>query len=178
MTDKELKKLSRLELLELLLTESRENERLRAELEEIKQENAVRKSAEQLSETSKQLDETSGKLGDALQQVSLLIENLNKGVCVNVENKADLSSSDDEKTEEISAVDSEPIAEEIIEPEKADEVISEDESDSADKDFEEIFTPEDISRQIDALLQDISSKIKGLDSIADDEEKVSSSYKN
>ncbi len=31
-TDKELKKLSRLELLELLLTESRENERLREEL--------------------------------------------------------------------------------------------------------------------------------------------------
>ena len=35
-TDKELKKLSRLELLELLLTESRENERLREELEKIK----------------------------------------------------------------------------------------------------------------------------------------------
>ena len=41
MTDKELKKLSRLELLELLLAESRENERLRAEIEQIKQENTI-----------------------------------------------------------------------------------------------------------------------------------------
>lgn len=177
-TDKELKKLSRLELLELLLAESRENERLRAELEEIKQENAVKKSAEQLSETSKQLDETSGKLGDALQQVSLLIENLNKGVCVNVENKSDLSSPDDKKTEEISEVDSEPIVKEITELEKADEIVAEDESDFADKDFEKIFTPDDISRQIDAILQKISLRIKEFDSIADDvttNSKVSSS---
>ena len=56
MTDKELKKLSRLELLELLLTESRENERLRAELERINAENAVEKSAQHLNETAKQLD--------------------------------------------------------------------------------------------------------------------------
>ena len=44
MNDKELKKLSRLELLELLLAESRENERLRAEIEQIKQENTIIKT--------------------------------------------------------------------------------------------------------------------------------------
>ena len=52
MTDKELTKLSRLELLELLLAESRENERLRAEIEQIKQENTIIKSVQQLDETS------------------------------------------------------------------------------------------------------------------------------
>ena len=35
MTDRELRKLSRAELLELLLEESRENERLRAQLQEM-----------------------------------------------------------------------------------------------------------------------------------------------
>ncbi len=66
MTDKELKKLSRLELLELLLTESRENERLREELERVKKENTVEKSAQHLNETSKQLD-------SALQKVSSIL---------------------------------------------------------------------------------------------------------
>ena len=56
MTDKELKKLSRLELLELLLVETRENERLREELEKAKQENSIEKSAVILSETVKQLE--------------------------------------------------------------------------------------------------------------------------
>lgn len=55
-TDKELKKLSRLELLELLLTETRENERLREELEKAKQENSIEKSAVLLNETAKQLE--------------------------------------------------------------------------------------------------------------------------
>ena len=36
MTDKELRKLKRIEILELLLEQSRENERLRAEIEEMK----------------------------------------------------------------------------------------------------------------------------------------------
>ena len=65
MTDKELKKLSRLELLELLLAETRENERLREELEKAKNENSIEKSAQLLNETAKQLD-------DALQRVSSL----------------------------------------------------------------------------------------------------------
>lgn len=42
MTDKELRRLSRTELLELLLTQSRESERLRRELEEVKQQLASR----------------------------------------------------------------------------------------------------------------------------------------
>ena len=64
-TDKELKKLSKLELLELLLAETREHEHLREELEKAKKVNSVEKSAQILSETAKQLDE-------ALKKVSLL----------------------------------------------------------------------------------------------------------
>ena len=75
-TDKELKKLSRLELLELLLAESRENERLRAEIEQIKQENTIIKSVQQLDETSTKLNETSDKLSAVLQLVSSIISNL------------------------------------------------------------------------------------------------------
>lgn len=56
MTDKELKKLSRLELLELLLVETRENERLREELAKAKKENSIEKSALILNETVKQLE--------------------------------------------------------------------------------------------------------------------------
>ena len=66
MTDKELKKLSRLELLELLLTESRENERLREELTQAKQENTIEKSAQYLNEASKQLE-------SALEKVNLMM---------------------------------------------------------------------------------------------------------
>lgn len=77
MTDKELKKLSKLELLELLLVESRENERLRAELEQIKQESTIKTSVQQLNETAENLGKTSEKLDDALQKVSLILSNLN-----------------------------------------------------------------------------------------------------
>lgn len=63
MTDKELKKLSRLELLELLLIETRENERLREELDKVKKEKSIEKSAQLLNKTAKQLN-------DALQKVS------------------------------------------------------------------------------------------------------------
>jgi hypothetical protein len=55
-TSKELKRLSRLELLELLLVQTRENERLREELKKVKQENCIEKSAKSLNETAKQLD--------------------------------------------------------------------------------------------------------------------------
>ena len=65
MTDKELKRLSRLELLELLLQETRENEKLRAELAKAKKENGIEKSAVILNETAKQLNE-------ALQRVASL----------------------------------------------------------------------------------------------------------
>ena len=65
MTDKELKKLSRLELLELLLNETRENERLKEEIAKAKQENAIEKSAQHLSGISSQLEA-------ALKKVNLL----------------------------------------------------------------------------------------------------------
>lgn len=77
MTDKELKKLSKLELLELLLVESRENERLRAELEQIKQESTIKISVQQLNETAENLGKTSEKLDDAFQKFSLILSNLN-----------------------------------------------------------------------------------------------------
>lgn len=72
MTDKELKKLSRLELLELLLIETHENERLKEELEKAKKENSIEKSAQLLNETAKQLDET-------LQKASTLSDNVSSG---------------------------------------------------------------------------------------------------
>ena len=56
MTDKELRKLSRLELLELLLKESKENRELKAELEKIKSEKSIEKTTEQLKETAAQFD--------------------------------------------------------------------------------------------------------------------------
>lgn len=56
MTDKELRKLSRLELLELLLKESSENQKLREELNKLKSENKIEKTAERLTETADNLD--------------------------------------------------------------------------------------------------------------------------
>ncbi len=56
MTDKELRKLSRLELLELLLKESRENEKLKAELEKQKIENSIEKTTERLEKTANQFN--------------------------------------------------------------------------------------------------------------------------
>lgn len=55
MTDKELKKLSRLELLEILLEETKENEKLRAEL---KTANKIIKNATILSELIGKMDNT------------------------------------------------------------------------------------------------------------------------
>lgn len=77
MTDKELMKFSKLELLELLLVESRENERLRAELEQLKQENTIKMSVQQLNETAENLGKTSEKFDDALKQISLVLSSLN-----------------------------------------------------------------------------------------------------
>lgn len=56
MTDKELRKLSRLELLELLLNEGRENKKLQEELEKLKSENNIEKTTERLKETAEQFD--------------------------------------------------------------------------------------------------------------------------
>ena len=73
MTNKELKKLSRLELLELLLAETRENEKLREELGKIKQENTIEKSAQHLIKTSEQLE-------TAIRNVRAIANVLNKNV--------------------------------------------------------------------------------------------------
>lgn len=71
MTDKELRKLSRLEILEILLEESKENERLRAELEEIKSKGGA-------AEDSKSLYETTERMSSALAQVDSLVRELQK----------------------------------------------------------------------------------------------------
>ena len=57
MTDKELKKLSRLELLELLLEVSNENEELKQKMEKMASENEVSKSIENLVVATKQVNE-------------------------------------------------------------------------------------------------------------------------
>lgn len=56
MTDKELKKLSRLELLELLLQVSQENETLKTELEKQKSENSLAKTAGLILDTAAQIE--------------------------------------------------------------------------------------------------------------------------
>lgn len=58
MTDKELRKLSRLEILELLLNESSENKKLHEELDKLKSENSIEKTTERLKETAEQFDES------------------------------------------------------------------------------------------------------------------------
>ena len=94
MTDKELKKLSKLELFELLLVESRENERLREELEQMKQENSIKKSVQQLNKTAENLAEISEKLGATLQQLPLIANSLNNMNESDVENKTDSFSNE------------------------------------------------------------------------------------
>ena len=73
MTDKELRKLSRLELLELLLEASRENEKLREKLEKIKQENNTARNIENLSMATKQVNnvlEYANNLTDVLRKTT------------------------------------------------------------------------------------------------------------
>ena len=60
MTDKELKKLRRLELLELLLEESRENERLRKEIERLKSEESIITASVRISEAADKLESVLG----------------------------------------------------------------------------------------------------------------------
>lgn len=76
MTDKELRKLSRMELLELFLAESRENERLRARL----------KSAEEKL-ASRVIDiENSGSLAEAALRLNHVFEAADKAARQYVEN--------------------------------------------------------------------------------------------
>ncbi|MBR3588415.1 MAG: hypothetical protein IKL16_02515 [Clostridia bacterium] len=170
MTDKELKKLSRLELLELLLTESRENERLRAELEKIKQENTIKKSAQHLNQTSENLGETSDKLSAALQQVSSIISGLDKISVVTVEDKqtpSDETNGAEEIQEEQTDTEVPEIIDEPEAVEEPDEVIGEFESDLLQDEITENQKLNDISKRLDVALQLISSRIKELDRLAD-----------
>ncbi len=65
MTDKELRKLNRLELLELLLEASKENEKLKEKIEELKRENKTAQNIENLSVTTRQV-ETALKYANSL----------------------------------------------------------------------------------------------------------------
>ncbi len=163
MTDKELKKLSRLELLELLLTESRENERLREELEKIKQENVIMKSVQYLNETSEILDQTAQKLGETLQQASLIIGSLNNVTGVIVEEEKDSSSDGVDINDEMNAIQEKQIVSETNEP----EVTAEDESDSFDDEVVVNHGQSDISKRLDAILALVSSRIQEMDKLAD-----------
>ena len=74
MTDKELRKLSRLELLELLLEAGKENSRLKEEVSRLEIENRISQNIENLSVMMKQLEDSVGKvngLADALKNVSV-----------------------------------------------------------------------------------------------------------
>lgn len=73
MTEKDLKKLSRLELLEILLEESRENERLRDEITMLKEKNSVQNSESNLIELSRQMQfslTNANKLVSELQKIT------------------------------------------------------------------------------------------------------------
>ena len=69
MTDKELRKLSRLELLEMLLDVTKENEKLRKQLDETREENKAASSIENLSAAAV-------KINSALEYVNSLAVNL------------------------------------------------------------------------------------------------------
>lgn len=162
-TDKELKKLSRLELLELLLTESRENERLREELEKIKQENTIKKSAEHLNETSENLGEASEKLQEALRQVSSIISGLDRINGIMVEEKTVSVSDDVDENDKTDKIQEEQVICEENEP----EVSVEDKTDSCEEEAVENSTHNDISKRLDRALKLVSSKIEELDRLAD-----------
>lgn len=69
MTDKELRKLSRLELLELLLEASKENKKLKEEIEVLKAENQTANNIENLSLVTRQVE-------NALKYANNLTDNL------------------------------------------------------------------------------------------------------
>ncbi len=69
MKEKELKKLGRLELLELLLEVSKENKEIKEQIEILKTENETLKGAENISEAAKEMN-------DALLSANRLVEEL------------------------------------------------------------------------------------------------------
>ncbi len=79
MTDKELKKLSRLELLELLLEVSKENEKLKEKIEELKIGNKTTQNIENLSVVTRQAEDI---LKYASSIADLLKKNTGEAVAV------------------------------------------------------------------------------------------------
>lgn len=74
MTEKELRRLSRLEVLELLLEQTKENERLRQEFEQLKNESATESETEKLYKLSLQLN-------SALSRVNEITNELKSNIC-------------------------------------------------------------------------------------------------
>lgn len=170
MTDKELKKLSRLELLELLLAESRENERLREEIEKLKQENTIIRSAQQLNETSESLDETSVKLSAALEQVSSIINGLDKiSFAARTEETVVASEKEDENCEtdetETDETETEIFLSDTNE-EAVNEMAPEEEKSVAAEEAVIKDEQSDISKRLDVALKLVASRIEELDRIA------------
>ncbi len=97
MTDKELKKLSRLELLELLLHESRENEKLKEDIIQLKKENSLEKTVLHISDTSKQIEEilnNAKNLTDTLNSFSSECHSDTQRPCANTVKKTKNKSKD------------------------------------------------------------------------------------
>ena len=73
MTDKELRRLSRLELLELLLEAEKENDSLKQQIEKLRSENKINKNIENLQSITRQAEKTlryANSLSDTLKTTS------------------------------------------------------------------------------------------------------------
>lgn len=173
MTDKELKKLSRLELLELLLEESRENERLRVELEKLKAENSVVKSARHLNEASEKMNESlhsAAELTDTLNRLvagKIIIpdkqddKNKTAGQESAGETETTVSESPDSKKEEITIPDKndEPSEQKAAEKASVDvQIYTRLLSYFHKNRYALAFIPEDIKNDIEKRLDEITKK--------------------
>lgn len=85
MTDKELRKLSRLELLELLLEATKENQRLKEKIEKMKIENRTAQNIENLSTATHQVE-------NALKYANTLTDTL-KGTSKDTVRSADITDN-------------------------------------------------------------------------------------
>ena len=95
MTDKELRRLSRLELLEMLLAVSKENQKLKEEIEKLKIEENTAKNIENLSAATRQVeralkyaDDITQTLSNSAKESAETDENANKTTVVSAEPKA------------------------------------------------------------------------------------------
>ena len=92
MTDKELRKLTRAELLEMLISQGRDVERMRQEIDELKQ---------QLADKSIAI-ENSGSIAEAALKLSGIFENAQKAAdqyLLNIKAKAGVSAAEDTPAE-------------------------------------------------------------------------------